>query len=101
MGRICGQGEFEKQPFLLFFDLTKCLNPAVLSLGCPTPQVCVEECPKNTKPFYHNPSAKIFLKPFCQPMPDGEFRSKSADQLILEKLCPPWVLESGPVLGRW
>ena len=35
----------EKRPYLLFFDLTKCLNPAILTLGCLTPQVCVEKCP--------------------------------------------------------
>ena len=45
-GQICGRGNLTDRPFLLFFDLTRCLNPAVLALGCPTPQVCVEKCPE-------------------------------------------------------
>lgn len=44
-GEICGRGRYTSRPYLLFFDLTKCLNPAVLSLGCPTTQVCVQNCP--------------------------------------------------------
>jgi hypothetical protein len=38
-GEICGRGELHDRPLLLFFDLTKCLNPAVLAIGCKTPQV--------------------------------------------------------------
>jgi choline transporter-like protein 2/4/5 len=38
-GRICGNGTLVDRPYLLFFDLTRCLNPAVLALGCQTRQV--------------------------------------------------------------
>jgi hypothetical protein len=38
-GRVCGNGDLKNKSHLLFFDLTRCLNPAVLTLGCPTPQV--------------------------------------------------------------
>ena len=75
-GQICGNGTLKDRPYLLFFDLTKCLNPAVLTLGCPTQQVCVKECPKET----------LFtadkLKDFCSPD-----TSK----------CPQWVLKSTSV----
>ena len=37
-GQICGQGELADKPFLLFFDLTKCISLSALT-GCPTPQV--------------------------------------------------------------
>jgi choline transporter-like protein 2/4/5 len=106
MGRICGQGELENRPFLLFFDLTRCLNPAVLSLGCPTPQVCVEECPKNASSGYVMQSqgkevlAKTTMKPYCTPISNSEFSSKSAKKLIDEGLCPAWVLPSRPIIGR-
>ena len=38
-GRICGVGDLQDRPNLLFFDLTKCLNLGVLAHGCVTPQV--------------------------------------------------------------
>ena len=37
-GDVCGRGEFSSKPFLLFFDLTKCISLSALT-GCPTPQV--------------------------------------------------------------
>ena len=43
-GRICGNGDLKDRPHLLFFDLTRCLNPAVLALGCQTPQVRMSFC---------------------------------------------------------
>lgn len=47
-GNICGIGELEKKKFLFFFDMLKCASPNVLINGCPTPQVCVEQCPNET-----------------------------------------------------
>ena len=39
-GRICGVDEkLKDKPYLHFFDLTRCANPAVLATGCQTPQV--------------------------------------------------------------
>ena len=43
MGRVCGgnssSGDLTARRYLLYFDLTRCLNPAVLAYGCNTPQV--------------------------------------------------------------
>lgn len=41
-GRFCGIDESViDRPFLFYFDITKCLNPAlnILKSGCPTTQV--------------------------------------------------------------
>lgn len=39
-GKLCGHdAQVKDRPFLLFFDLTRCNNPSVLTHGCPTPQV--------------------------------------------------------------
>ena len=73
-GQICGYGDLKDRPVLLFFDLTKCLNPAVLTLGCLTHQVCIKECPKE------NLFGSEKLKDFCSP----DDASK----------CPQWVLKS-------
>jgi len=103
-GDICGQGELEDRPFLLFFDLTRCINPAVVSLGCPTPQTCVKECPSLTTSFYSKAKlAKNVLsemRPYCFPMTNQKFQSMTSRQLIESGLCPAWVIESKPFLGR-
>ena len=44
-GRVCGNGYLKDRKYLLFFDLTRCLNPAVLAHGCLTPQVSVTKSP--------------------------------------------------------
>lgn len=33
------------RPYLLFFDITKCVSYATILGGCPTPQICAEQCP--------------------------------------------------------
>ena len=33
---------------LMIYDLTECLNVAVMVIGCPTQQVCVAKCPDET-----------------------------------------------------
>ena len=39
-GLICGSDTgLEEKPYLLFFDLTKCIKPGSVALGCPTRQV--------------------------------------------------------------
>ena len=38
-GNICGRGALEDRQNLLMFDLTQCLNPAILVTGCQTTSV--------------------------------------------------------------
>lgn len=47
-GNICGYGEYSDRPKLIFFDLLACskMGHDVAKFGCPTPQMCVKECPK-------------------------------------------------------
>ena len=49
-GRICGVDSQVNQKYLQFFDIVKCIKYVLVGARCPTPQMCVEECP--TK-FYH------------------------------------------------
>jgi len=45
-GLRCGlDAKVRDKPYLFFFDLTKCAEPNAAVIGCPTPQVCVENCP--------------------------------------------------------
>ena len=45
------RGSLSEKPYLLFHDPTKCLSLNSV-FGCPTPQVCVEECPKQTTSLF-------------------------------------------------
>ena len=40
-GEICGQGDHSDRPFLLFFDLTRCVKMSAALGGCATPQVVI------------------------------------------------------------
>ena len=40
-GQICGRGEHQGKPNLLFFDLSRCVRLSAALAGCPTPQVCL------------------------------------------------------------
>ena len=38
-GEICGRGDYADKPYLLFFDLSRCISVSSVTSGCPTPQV--------------------------------------------------------------
>lgn len=83
-GQKCG----ENKPFLLFFDLIKCISVSTAFTGCPTPQVCVSSCPD--KNLYNIvPGQLEALKTYCY-----------TDQFTKVELCPTYVLESKPIFGR-
>lgn len=54
-GNLCGleNSPYENRSYLLYFDITECLNPTnALNFQCPTRQMCVESCPTElTAPF--------------------------------------------------
>lgn len=118
-GNVCGHDnrnnvtgepkyDMRDRKFLMFFDLTQCLNPAVFVTGCLTPQVCVSRCPdENYFPFglaaigRGDSAIKSKMKEFCSPLiNDPKFKDKTVKQLIKENICPPWYLKSSPYLGR-
>ena len=49
-GEVCGQGRQEGKPYLVFFNIFRCVASPESSIieGCHTPQVCVESCPNRT-----------------------------------------------------
>jgi choline transporter-like protein 2/4/5 len=106
-GNICGQGDMRERPFLLLFDLTQCLNPAVLISGCLTPHVCVPKCPDLTF-FPHGEKLvktsetkiKNIMAPYCNVNSVKDLEGKTVSELIDKKICPPWFLESSSLFGR-
>lgn len=49
-GRICGVDSQFDRKYLQFFDIIKCVKYVLVGARCPTPQICVEQCPSK---FYH------------------------------------------------
>ncbi|XP_030852868.1 choline transporter-like protein 2 isoform X2 [Strongylocentrotus purpuratus] len=51
-GQVCGIDENVKNAsYLFYFDLLECfssITTTVLNFGCPTPKICMSECPQNT-----------------------------------------------------
>jgi len=105
-GNICGKGEMVDRKVLLMFDLTQCLNPAVLVTGCLTTHVCVKKCPQeNYSPLgalklgESEFTIKKKMKEYCKPVSEEEFQ-QDVQTLINKEICPPWYLKSTEVLGR-
>ncbi|XP_070505123.1 choline transporter-like 2 [Chironomus tepperi] len=106
-GFQCGKdSEVVDSNFLFFFDLAKCADPFVPINGCPTPQTCVQECPKET--FHHD-------KTEC--MKDlEEYKKKlicnrhiivkslstcmEVDERVKKQECAQWYLKSEPFGNR-
>ncbi|XP_071802094.1 choline transporter-like protein 2 [Asterias amurensis] len=62
-GNVCGQSPgFETKPNLIYFDLLECFTTtSALELGCPSPKVCVQDCPSITYAPYTLVLADSFL----------------------------------------
>ncbi|CAG9815700.1 unnamed protein product [Phaedon cochleariae] len=90
-GRRCGKDTSVKdKPYLLFFDLTKCLEPTVPFTGCHTPQVCVSSCPSE---FYLEKNGTVMHQHF------EEYCIQQGAEPV-EPQCPEWLLPSQPLEKR-
>ena len=105
-GRKCGRDpDVADKKFLLYFDITQCSSPIVLIAGCPTPQVCVKECPQKNvfaTPFglderLCTTSARKSLT--CRPGVNPMDTSRSCRDLLRDD-CAPFTFRSVSVLGR-
>ena len=82
-GEICGHGKHVGKTNLLYFDLARCAGISAAGGGCPTPQVCVEECPRTYWTSAQGKSSGLEL--FCVP---GTNMINSISQLVKEISCP-------------
>lgn len=109
-GMYCGIGGNDGKPYVLYFDILKCVSPtgiltsAVNGLQCPTTQVCVSQCP--SKFWLPLPGiqgfkvSSIFQQEFCNPMLDLSTTSLSLQDILAKELCPAYTIPSTPFLGR-
>lgn len=101
-GRKCGvDNSVIDKPFLLFFNLEKCIDPRVTLYGCKTPQVCVEQCPSTSFIYSHytcnsNTFGQIRSQLICQM--DVQMDSiRNCDDIrdrINRQDCASWYLPS-------
>ncbi|XP_069491114.1 choline transporter-like protein 4 [Ambystoma mexicanum] len=107
-GMYCGIGENTGKPFVLYFDIVKCIlgtnimAAAMNGMQCPTTQVCVSECPTKFKWVYvfSNHPRDEFDQRFCQPRINLNTTTLPVSEIISQELCPRFTIASSPVFNR-
>ncbi|KAK7944932.1 hypothetical protein WMY93_000660 [Mugilogobius chulae] len=109
-GQFCGQPGTPNsdKPFLFYFNLLKCANPALLiNLQCPTTQMCVSQCPHSFLTYSEvQQQQRLGLgrrswenyRLFCRPAFNNPL--KPVSQVLRDEDCPSMLVPSRPVLRR-
>ncbi|KAM9311288.1 choline transporter-like protein 2 [Gastrophryne carolinensis] len=103
-GQFCGQAgtPYEKKPFLFYFNIMKCASPLVLlEFQCPTPQICVEQCPDRFLTYLTVATTQQnfdYYKQFCR-YGFNNF-SKSPVEVLRDRDCPAMITPSKPFTRR-
>uniref|UniRef100_A0A915EMV5 Choline transporter-like protein 2 n=1 Tax=Ditylenchus dipsaci TaxID=166011 RepID=A0A915EMV5_9BILA len=114
LGRICGHDRpgaynLSSKPYLLFFDLTKCVSYATVLTGCPTPQVCVETCPNSYFSYLQLQGLsqadfriQLKMKMVCIENVDKNrvANFEELKQYVDQGSCAAYTVNSAAVLGR-
>jgi len=97
-GEVCGQGERGDRPYMMLFDISRCIGLSPAVEGCPTPSTCVAECPDIT---WEWAEGKVEgLEQFCQTMEQGVFEETDLEELITLRLCPAFLVPQRPLFNR-
>ncbi|XP_039192564.1 choline transporter-like protein 4 [Crotalus tigris] len=112
-GSYCGIGGNRGKPYLLYFDLMKCVveaNPlamAMKGLQCPTPQICVATCSSKFWTLLptdlvspHKKPSDVWNQTVCQPSIDLETTKLTVSQILNQQLCPRFTIPTEPVINR-
>ncbi|XP_078343267.1 choline transporter-like protein 4 isoform X2 [Oculina patagonica] len=100
-GNTCGKGDYADKKYLLFFDISTCatkggdLTKFVTVPSCPTPQVCISECPKENELGISRKPADMVCKEGTETVTE-----KNKVEMVRQGKCAPYYLESQPVLYR-
>ncbi|CAH2314470.1 choline transporter 4 [Pelobates cultripes] len=98
-GMYCGVGDNKDKPYVLYFNLLKCISATnvlaatLKGFQCPTTQICVKECPND---FYWPPLK--FNSTFC--LPGTNPTITTIIELIDKEKCPAFLVPSTPFLNR-
>lgn len=101
-GEFCGQKGTKNadKPFLFYFNIVKCASPLVLlEFHCPTPQICVKQCPDRYLTFLSARNSRDFdyYKQFCVP---GFKNNKGVAEVLRDGECPAVIIPSKPLAQR-
>ncbi|XP_041513458.1 choline transporter-like protein 2 isoform X3 [Microtus oregoni] len=101
-GEFCGQKGTKNanKPFLFYFNIVKCASPLVLlEFQCPTPQICVKQCPDRYLTFLKARTSPDFdyYKQFCVP---GFQNNKGLAEVLRDGDCPAVITPSKPLAQR-
>nr|XP_048302435.1 choline transporter-like protein 2 isoform X2 [Myodes glareolus] len=101
-GEFCGQKGTKNanKPFLFYFNIVKCASPLVLlEFQCPTPQICVKQCPDRYLTFLKARTSPDFdyYKQFCVP---GFQNNKGLAEALRDGDCPAVITPSKPLAQR-
>ncbi|XP_036048228.1 choline transporter-like protein 2 isoform X2 [Onychomys torridus] len=101
-GEFCGQKGTKNadKPFLFYFNIVKCASPLVLlEFQCPTPQICVKQCPDRFLTFLKARNSPNFdyYKQFCVP---GFQNNKGVAEVLRDGECPAVITPSKPLVQR-
>ncbi|KAK0406429.1 hypothetical protein QR680_018565 [Steinernema hermaphroditum] len=114
-GRICGYDRpgyynMSSKPYLLFFDLTRCVSYSSVFAGCQTPQVCVEECPREAFSYLKlqvqlpmtNFKEEVRRHVICEdPKIIETINNFEALRTVVQQgICTSYTVASTPVFGR-
>lgn len=98
--RKCGvDSSVLNKPYLVFLDLTKCVDLKVPLNGCPTTQVCVEQCPQDNFLLQLNentPIEELRKQLICDVDTNSIQSYAQAKQLADNNQCASWYLKSEP-----
>jgi len=97
-GNICGRGENAEKPLMMMFDISRCAEIGKAIEGCPTPSICVANCPDIDWSYKDGKVPEI--RKFCQEMSDAEFESRSIEELVSLRLCPAYLVEQKSLFDR-
>lgn len=105
-GRLCTSPKAN----LFFFNLLQCININALLTGCPTPQICVADCPSSNLYYLIPDHRTLLLQNYCKSddliaiygsLPSSSQVSISNySNLIAKNICPSYVLSSKPLFQR-
>ncbi|XP_043938071.1 choline transporter-like protein 4 [Protopterus annectens] len=93
-GSYCGFGPNQDKPFVLYFDIMKCINvpnsmaAALNGLQCPTTQICVAQCPTAYKEWITCTSRTCLDQNFCVPS-----INLNTTTLVLADICSKHILK--------
>lgn len=88
-GEVCGQGVYRDKPYMMMFDITKCIGLGQVLEGCPSPSVCVSACP--TMEWDYKQGKMEGLQEYCQSLEGWDYGAMDIKELIELRLCPAYI----------